>query len=182
MSRPVQIRIVAFALVVMTSYLAHAGQPRVKFFVGNPNQQPFVNPNPPSQSPRWFFGMSVVLDFDGNRQGLRVINIQPGSPAHRAGLEVGDFIRSSNGRSFNNAQNNHHAVALLQQTVSFGGGGGGFPGNGGPVATFINPGFAPTGGVAHFHVLDVRSGQLVHVDVFPTLVGGNGGPIATFKN
>jgi hypothetical protein len=180
MSRPVQIRIVAFALVVMTSYLAHAGQPKVKFFVGNPNQQqPFVQPQP--QSPRWFFGMSVVLDFDGNRQGLRVINIQPGSPAHRAGLEVGDFIRSSNGQSFQNAHNNRHAVAVLQQTVSFSGNGGGFPGNGGPVATFVNPGFASTDGVAHFHVRDVRSGQLVHVDVFPTLVGGNGGPIATFK-
>jgi S1-C subfamily serine protease len=35
--------------------------------------------------------------FDGRLRGMQVTRVYPGSAAERAGLQVGDFIRSANG-------------------------------------------------------------------------------------
>jgi S1-C subfamily serine protease len=44
------------------------------------------------------------LNEDGRRQGLRIVEVVPGSPADRAGLRSGDLLISAGGQSITSAQ------------------------------------------------------------------------------
>ena len=129
---------------------------------------------PPVQQNQYYFGMQVQLIQGWGGPTLRVVSVTWGSPAQRAGLEIGDEIRTVNGRGFGYAQNSYDAVRLLNQ----------FVGNyGGVVPTAAAPATAVSGiygpwasPIANMIVRNVRNGQDVSLIVRPTFNGGLGGP------
>ena len=140
-------------------------------------QQRYVQP---PQTNQYYFGVNVELirsNWGGSR--LRIVSVTHGSPAFRAGLEAGDEIVTLNGRSFDNAYDSFDAVRLMNRFVSIGNGPGPFAGGGGgaPAAAAAYIGLpAPPQRVARMIVRNVRNGQNVSINVYPTLRGGYGGP------
>ncbi|QEG22954.1 PDZ domain-containing protein [Mariniblastus fucicola] len=173
--------------IVVTCVLSSAGfaqqmtvqQPAVQVEGGQ--AQAFVQPRvlpyvqPPMQQNQFYFGMRVVLKRDGwGRTSLRVVDVTPGSPAQRAGLEFGDEIRRVNGRGFKFANNSFDAVRMINQYVA-NSGIGGPAGPGAPaMAVMVSPLPSPTK-VARMVVRNVRTGHDVVVNVYPTRIGGGGG-------
>lgn len=122
---------------------------------------------PPVQTPRkFYFGMNVELVRGYYGTTLRVVSVTPGSPAYQAGLEFGDEIRTVNGQGFDYARDSFEAVAMLNQYV---GGGGGAPAVAAArtQATYVSPLPSPRP-MARMIVRNVRNGQNVGVNVFPT--------------
>ena len=73
-----------------------------------PYVQPQVAPVPLNQ---FYFGVDIELrQCHLNGTVLRIVGITPGSPAHRAGLEIGDEIHRLNGRRFEGAVDSFDAV------------------------------------------------------------------------
>lgn len=171
--------------VVATFALASVGsaqqttiqQPEIQTRV-MPVQQ-YVQPGvQPIQQNPYYFGMSVAINRDSwGRTTLRIVNVTPGSPAQLAGLELGDEIRTVNGRGFRFATDSFDAVRRMNQyviTPAFGGGGPAPAVASGVVAAYVQlPNPNP---IARMVVRNVRNGQNVIVNVRPTRVGG--GPIA----
>ena len=137
-----------------------------------PYVQPQVAPIPQNQ---FYFGINVELrQCQWNGTTLRIVGVTPGSPAHRAGLEIGDEIRRINGQGFGSAANSFDAVRLMNLFVAAGSGPA--PAAGGAQAIVIGPP-APGPPVARMIVRNVRNGQNVSLTVYPTQVGG-GAPAA----
>ena len=84
---------------------------------------PTVMPLPQPQQNPFYFGMHVQL-MRGYYGGttLRITSVDYGSPAWRAGLEIGDEIRTVNGRGFARARDSFEAVSMMNRAVSFAGG------------------------------------------------------------
>ena len=134
---------------------------------------------PTIQSPlpqnRYYFGMTVEINRNSYSTTLRIANVTWGSPAQRAGLEVGDEIRTVNGRGFRYANNSFDAVAMMNRFVDA---------NSGPApavaasapgvqAYYVAPpSLQPS---ARMVVRNVRTGQDVYVTVNPER-RGYGGP------
>lgn len=135
-------------------------------------QQAYVMP-PQSQNP-YYFGMNLELIRSWNGTTLRVVSVSPGSPAQRAGLEIGDEIRTVNGRGFSAANDSFQAVSMMNQFVNVGG-----PAPAAAAASaqafFISPPPMPQP-IAQMVVRNVRNGQDVYVTVNPTRIGGYPGP------
>lgn len=151
--------------------------------VGNQNGQvqayvqPGVQPSfiQPIQQNPFYFGMQVELKRDSwGRTTLRIVGVTPGSPAQRAGLEYGDEIRRVNGRGFRWATDSFDAVRRLNQFVSNSGFGGPAPATAGAAAMVVGPMPSPNP-IARMVVRNVRNGMDVHINVFPTRIGGGGG-------
>jgi S1-C subfamily serine protease len=133
-----------------------------------PGQQ-FVAP--PQAQNRYYFGLRLELvrcHYNGTT--LRVVDVTWNSPAQRAGLEVGDEIRTVNGRDFRNANNSFAAVAMMSQFVDAG---YAVPAVAAGVQAYVMPG--PPQRVANMIVRNVRTGQNVSVTVRPTLQGFGSG-------
>ena len=128
----------------------------------------------PIQQNPFYFGMQIELRRNNwGRTTLRVVGVTPGSPAQMAGLEYGDEIRRVNGRGFRFATDSYHAVRMMNQFVVS-------PVTGGPapaVAMVVGPG-APPNPIARMVVRNVRNGQDVIVNVYPTRVGGGAPAVA----
>lgn len=139
---------------------------------------PRVQPN--QQNP-FYFGMNVELKR--TRWGattLRIVSVTPGSPAQQAGLEIGDEIRRVNGRGFHHATDSYHAVRLLNQYVL----GSSHPvpvAGGGGVASAIVLAPPRLSTIAQLVVRNVRNGQDVSLNVYPTRVGYGGGASAALS-
>ena len=129
---------------------------------------PFVQPNPRPNP--YYFGMSVALKRDRwGRTTLRIVSVTAGSPAPNAGLEVGDEIRRVNGHGFQQSSDSRDAVRLMNSYVKnpvriFGGSA--------PAAAALT--IAPPSARAQMDVRNVRNGQDVSVNVYPTTMIGNG--------
>ena len=139
--------------------------------VVDPGGQAEVYVRPIQQNP-FYFGMNVELKR--TRWGgttLRVVGVTPGSPAHQAGLEIGDEIRQVNGRSFRNASDSFDAVRMLNRYVANAGIGGTAPAaDAGVNALVISP--PQVSAIAHMIVRNVRNGRNVSLNVYPNRVGG----------
>jgi membrane-associated protease RseP (regulator of RpoE activity) len=144
--------------------------------------QQYVVPTvqPPQQQNNYYFGMSVELRRGYTGTTLRIVNVTWGSPAQRAGLEVGDEIRTVNGRGFQFANNSFDAVAMMNRFVNA---------NSAPAPAaaasvqgaqahyILPPVLQPT---AQMVVRNVRNGQNVFVTVTPERRGWGGpAPAAT---
>ena len=116
---------------------------------------------PPQTQNEFYFGMSIELQRTWEGTTLRIVSVTPGSPAQQAGLEIGDEIRTVNGRGFQMANDSFQAVAMMSQFVSTGG-----PAPAAPaVAYYVAP---PTPQpIAQMIVRNVRNGQNVMVKVQP---------------
>ena len=134
-------------------------------------QQAYVMP-PQSQNP-YYFGMNLELIRSWNGTTLRVVSVSPGSPAQRAGLEIGDEIRTVNGRGFSAANDSFQAVSMMNQFVNVGGPAPAAAAS--AQAFFISPPPMPQP-IAQMVVRNVRNGQDVYVTVNPTRIGGYPGP------
>jgi len=138
-------------------------------------QQPYVQP---PQADQFYFGVQVKLlrsSCGGAR--LRIVSVTPGSPAFRAGLEYGDEILTLNGRSFANAYDSFDAARLMSRFVNLGS--GPLVGNGGgaPAVAAAYVGLpTPPQPFAHMIVRNVRNGQNVSINVYPTPRNLYGGP------
>ena len=85
---------------------------------------PPTYPSPAPSANQFYFGMNVnLLRLPCGTTTLRVVSVNPGSPAYLAGLEVGDEIRTVNGRGFHFARDSFEAVRMMNQYVSQSGGG-----------------------------------------------------------
>ncbi|MDB4766796.1 PDZ domain-containing protein [bacterium] len=124
----------------------------------------------PPLSQEFYFGMHVQIHrIAYGRKTLEVVSVTPGSPAHQAGLEVGDRIRTVNGQGFRHARNSFDAVRLLNQHTIFN--------------VITVPAHASAHHISHAHpkgyanltVRNVRNGRNVTVIVRPKLKGGFGG-------
>lgn len=157
------------SLAVALAGFGLTAQAQQQTLVQQPNvvQQYVVPPVGPPVQPQnqFYFGFSGVLNSNGFSKTLRIVSITPGSPAHRAGLEVGDEICSVNGQTFSYARDSFEAVRLLNQFVSSGGvGGGPAP----AVATAVAQPYYSPQPTASMVVRNVRNGQKVSVTVHPT--------------
>lgn len=165
--------IAAFASVIATGPQAAAqhGQ-RIQTQTRNETRVQVVDPDHRYQ-PDFYFGIQFTLkrstDWHGRpRNTLLIHSVSYGSPAHRAGLEAGDEIRTVNGSGFNWAQGTHHANNLLNQYTSQGQFAGG---DDGPIYTaraqtrYVDPHAQPR---AVMVVRNVRNGRDVVVTVKPT--------------
>ncbi len=139
----------------------------------------FVSPlqiQPPQQN-QYYFGMRLELNRGFNGTTLRIADVTWGSPAQRAGLEVGDEIRMVNGRGFQNASNSFDAVAMMNRFVDNNNGAPAVAASAqGVQACYIAP---PTRrSTAQMVVRNVRNGQDVYVTVRPERrgFGGEFGP------
>ena len=164
-------------VVALTSAVAQASpscKVRVNPYPGNPGPI-YTNP--------WHFGMSVQLQYTQFGQGLRVYNVTPYSPAARAGLEPGDIILAANHTRFGHVRTNQEGVALLQQAVNSYGHGAPAPTATTTLASaHINiapPVVQTSNGHVQMQVLDVRTGQVVWLNVYPESNGFGGGPAPT---
>lgn len=119
-----------------------------------PSPQPIVGPR------SFYFGMSLQITYTQYGRGLQVASITPGSPAARAGLEIGDVLLRAGSTDLQNAYSNEHGVQLLQSAVL--GGGGPAP----TVTAFVAP--SPS---VYLTVVNVRTGQLTGVNVQPIPTG-----------
>ncbi|QDT67945.1 PDZ domain (Also known as DHR or GLGF) [Planctomycetes bacterium MalM25] len=117
----------------------------------------------------WYFGMSLQITNTAYGRGLQVARVTPGSPAYRAGLEVGDVLLAAGSVSLQNAYSNEHGVQLLQSAV----------GSGAPAPTAAAAFVAPVSPTVQVTVIDVRTNQAKYVLVSPRLNGG-GAPAPTF--
>ena len=146
---------------------AHAqSSPRIRV-QPQPYVQPQVAPIPQNQ---FYFGVNVELrQCQWNGTTLRIVGVTPGSPAHQAGLEIGDEIRRINGQGFGSAANSFDAVRLMNLFVAAGSGPA--PAAGGAQAIVIGPP-APGPPIARMIVRNVRNGQNVSLTVYPTRIGG----------
>ncbi len=138
-------------------------------------QQCYVNPGfqpqPQPQNP-YYFGVDVQLLRGYSGTTLRVVSVTYGSPAQRAGLEVGDEIRTVNGRGFAMATDSFDAVRLMNQFVSSPYAGGPAPAVAaaavpGAQAAYVAPP-QPAQPLAMMIVRNVRTGGDVQVPVYPT--------------
>ena len=138
-----------------------------------PYVQPQVAPVPLNQ---FYFGVDIELrQCHLNGTVLRIVGITPGSPAHRAGLEIGDEIHRLNGRRFEGAVDSFDAVRLMNLYVAAGSGSA--PAVAGQAQALVIGPPAPGPPVARMIVRNVRSGRNVSLTVYPTRVGG-GAPVA----
>lgn len=166
-------------LATATASVADAGRCGGGFPAPVPTVQPIGWPQPAPARP-WYFGMSLQVTQTAYGRGLQVVSITPGAPAQRSGLEIGDVLLASTVLSFSNAFSNQHGVDLLQQSVI--GGGAPAPTVTTQVSTRIAPAIAPGSGYADLQVLDVRTGGVANLRVFPQQLGGGGLPAPTFAN
>lgn len=113
----------------------------------------------------WYFGMSLQITNTAYGRGLQVASVTPGSPASRAGLEVGDVLLAAGNVGLQNAYSNEHGVQILQSAV-----GNSTPA---PTATFV----VPSGPNLTLTVLNVRTNQPTYVTVQPQ---PNGMPVPTY--
>ena len=129
----------------------------------------------PAQN-RYYFGMNVELIRGYYGTTLRVVSVTPGSPAHNAGLEYGDEIRTVNGRGFEYARDSFEAVSMLNQFVdSWGGVAPAAPAAaGGAVAAYVAPPLPSPQPIANMIVRNVRNGQNVSLRVFPAVTQWGG--------
>lgn len=135
---------------------------------------PGVQPQPQPQNP-FYFGVNVQLMRGYAGTTLRIVSVTPGSPAQRAGLEVGDEIRTVNGRGFKYATDSFDAVRRMNQYVTQSFVGGPAPATAPAAAAAVAPGVqafvAPpqsSSNVAMMIVRNVRTGGNVSVPVYPT--------------
>jgi len=142
-----------------------------------PVAQQYVMPGAPPQiqphQNEFYFGFSIQLISNGYSKTLRIVSVTPGSPAHQAGLEIGDEICSVNGQGFSYARDSYEAANLLSRFVSPGNNVGGGPAPAATALTIQQPYYAPQP-IASMVVRNVRNGQPVSVMVRPTrrFVGG----------
>jgi len=132
------------------------------YYVSPPQVQP---PQPQNQ---YYFGMRLELNRNYSGTTLRIVDVTWGSPAQRAGLEVGDEIRTINGRGFQYANDSFDAVAMMNRFVEFGSGSApavaaAMPQ--GAQAYYVAPP-APQP-IARMVVRNVRNGQNVYINVIP---------------
>lgn len=175
-------RLACLALVTTfatSASIADAGgcRGRVVYPKPVPTIQPidWVRPAP-APVRNWYFGVSLQLINTQWGRGLQVASVTPGAPASLAGLEVGDILLGSSVMRFNHAYSNHHGVDLLQQSVL----GGGAPA---PAVTTVSTRIVPQSGYADLQVIDVRTGGVTNLRVFPQWTGGGiGGPVPTYTN
>lgn len=172
--------IVAIAATLTIAATSNAQQRAAVGFAVPPQQQAYIAPQ--QQNP-FYFGMQLELVNTGWQKTLRVVHVTWGSPAQRAGLEVGDEIRTVNGRGFQTAYDSFHAVRLMNQFTSSGGGApaaaSGVAASSGVgaasgaqaawVGTWPRPAPQP---IARMVVRNVRNGWDVPVTVYPTQRGG----------
>jgi len=146
---------------------AQAQQPTVvqEPAVAQQNVMPRVLPQIQPQN-EFYFGFSIQLISNGYSKTLRIVSVTPGSPAHLAGLELGDEIRSVNGQGFSYARDSFEAANLLSQFVSTANVGGG-PAPAATALTIQQPYYVPQP-IASMVVRNVRNGQDVLVTVRPT--------------
>ena len=125
-----------------------------------------------------YFGLDAQLVNGYRGAALRIVSITPGSPACRAGLEIGDEILTVNGQGFNHARNSFEAVAMMNRFCSSN------PVGGGPapaaaanaqVSTYPVPAPQP---IAYMVVKNVRNGHNVSVTVRPISRGYTPAPAA----
>lgn len=175
-----QITNLSLAIAVIASSVAFTSEANAQQRAAVPQTgqaQTYVNPGvmPIQQNP-FYFGMNVELkrsNWGGTT--LRVVSVTPGSPAHQAGLEIGDEIRRVNGRGFHNATDSFDAVRKLNRYVV----GTNRPApaaSGAAAALVIGP--PQVSSIAHMIVRNVRNGQNVSLNVYPTRAYGVGAPAA----
>ncbi|MEQ8848518.1 PDZ domain-containing protein [Botrimarina sp.] len=129
------------------------------------------HPQPVAPTHRdWYFGMSLEIQHTQYGRGLRVASVTHGSPADRAGLEVGDVLLAANQVSLAGAVSNEHGVTLVNQAMSQ----GQAPAPAAAVTTAVA--YVQPQSQMQFTVLDRRSGQPVYVAVAPHRVGGYPAP------
>ena len=87
-------------------------------------------------------------------------------------MEIGDEIRRVNGRGFHYATDSYDAVRKLNQYVL--GSGQVAPASGGAQALVVGP--PQVSAIAHMIVRNVRNGQNVSLNVYPTRIGGGVAP------
>ncbi|MEO0529268.1 MAG: PDZ domain-containing protein [Planctomycetota bacterium] len=114
----------------------------------------------------WYFGMNLQITNTAYGRGLQIASITHGSPASRAGLEVGDVLLAAGNVGLQSAYSNEHGVQLLQSAV-----GGSAPAP--TVTTFV----APTSPNVLLTVLNIRTGQPTYVNVQPHRQGN---PVPTY--
>jgi membrane-associated protease RseP (regulator of RpoE activity) len=143
-------------------------------------QGTFVQPsvgNGQNENPL-YFGLNAQLVNGFGGAALRVVSITPGSPACRAGLEVGDEILTVNGQGFNYARDSFEAVAMMNRfclSTPVGGG----PAPAAEAFTRVNTCPAPQPQpIASMVVRNVRNGQNVSVTMHPTIRGYTPAPAA----
>lgn len=187
MSRPSPATILALASLLAFGLAASANAGGCKkrwkpIHPPAPTYQPAPTINPINWNPaptivparQWYFGMSLEITNTAYGRGLRVASITPGSPAYRAGLEIGDVLLAAGSVSLQNAYSNEHGVQLLQSAV-----GGGAPAPTAAttaVGTFVSP-VSPT---VQLTVVDVRTNQARYLLVQPQ--GRGGVPAPTFTS
>ena len=110
--------------------------------------------------------LQLVRAYDGPT--LRVTRVTPGGPAQRAGLEVGDEIRTVNGYGFQQATNSYHGVYLMNQFTAIN---ASAPAAAAPAQASPSVQVAPSPSqgppVARMIVRNVRNGQNVQLSVYP---------------
>lgn len=143
-------------------------QPQAQAYVvpGYPPAQPPVSPPPQNQ---FYFGVNVQLNNGYQGTTLRVTSVTPGSPAQTAGLEIGDEIRTVNGRSFEQARDSFHAVSMMNSFVT---NNNPAPAVAAAAQAYVSP--QPAQPYAQMLVRNVRNGQNVWVNVYPQRRGWNG--------
>ncbi len=148
------------------------GQVRPQVRVGQPGARVYpTQPNPVT------FEMSLAVVRTQFGTGLRVASVTRGGPACRAGLEVGDIIDSTNGRRISYTNDSFAAVRQLNTFVTYsapvqplpGPYPGPAPAGARQIGTRVSPGFGvPSRPIASMNVIDVRTGRMVPVVVYPT--------------
>ena len=136
--------------------------------------QPYVAPTHPPVAPpqqnQFYFGVNVHLNRGYHGTTLRITSVTPGSPASVAGLEVGDEIRTLNGRDFNQASDSFHAVALMNSFVNY----SSQPAPAAAAAIAQVQAYVSPQATAQMLVRNVRNGQNVWVNVYPQRRGWSG--------
>jgi len=161
----------AIAMLFSVVGMANSAQAQVQSqVVQQPQQvqQAYVVPGyqsppvaPPQQN-QFYFGVNVQLNHGYHGTSLRITSVTPGSPASAAGLEIGDEIRSINGRSFEQARDSFHAVRMMNRFVSFNGPAVPAAAASAGVQAYVMPRPAPPQAFAQLLVRNVRNGQYPH--------------------
>ena len=149
-----------------------AQPPQVESYVV-PGYQP---PVAPPQQNEFYFGMNLQLNNGYQGTTLRIVSVTPGSPAAAAGLEIGDEIRTVNGRSFERARDSFHAVSMMNRFVSRSSGpapAAAAASAGASAQAYVMPQPAPQP-TAQLLVRNVRNGQNVWINIFPQRRGWSG--------
>jgi len=173
----------AIAMLFSVVGMANSAQAQVQSqVVQQPQQvqQAYVVPGyqsppvaPPQQN-QFYFGVNVQLNHGYHGTSLRITSVTPGSPASAAGLEIGDEIRSINGRSFEQARDSFHAVRMMNRFVSFNGPAVPAAAASAGVQAYVMPRPAPPQAFAQLLVRNVRNGQYVSITMYPQKRGWSG--------